>query len=193
MHPPLNKTKVNIFLLLLYLCPGNPPQSEVGMVYLFLMFGVIQEASRTLLSGLPASQGNRYIRLFWNSSLLPSSLNFYSGENYVLIACMTATGVTLGEFLQFVKLYHPGEYLTNTCGTKNSMRSDWFEYSNIVALILTFFIGKVGAKLFTKHPLALFNNTRPKKKHYRLIWVFGNHIPFLRSVEMVISRTLSCV
>ena len=133
------------------------------------------------------------LKFFPNSSLLPSSLNFYSGENYVLIACMTAKGVTLGEFLQSVKLYHPSEYLSNACGTKNSMRSDWFEYSNIVALILTFFIGKVGDKLFTKHLLAFFNNTRPKKKQYKLIWVFGNCILFLTSVEMVICLTLSCV
>jgi len=51
---------------------------------------------------------------------------------------------------------------------KNCMRSDCSEYSKIVALMPTFFIGKVGAKIFTKHPLALFNNNRPKEMRYRL-------------------------
>ena len=81
-------------------------------------------------------------------------------EKYFLIACLTDTGVTLDAFLQSIRLWHSGEHLSHAHGTKNSMGSDCFEYGKIVALISTFFICKVGAKFFTKHPLELLNNTR---------------------------------
>jgi len=84
-------------------------------------------------------------------------------EIYILIACMIITAVTPDAFLQSVKLWQPDGHLTNTYGTKIRMRGDHFEYSKFVALMLRFFIGKVGAKIFAKHPLALFNNNRPKK------------------------------
>jgi hypothetical protein len=73
------------------------------------------------------------------------------------------------------------------------MRSDCFEYSKIVALMPRFFIGKIGAKIFAKHPLALFNVTKPQDIKYMHIWVFENYILILRPIEIVFCPTLSCV